>query len=152
MAVMFISCHPSIKIIDNALKEVDIFKYLWSQITQNAFFTSKIKHRVSLANQVYFPDYTIEFGSFTILVSKPKSRFTIWLFSEIYYTRLNAKHIQKLKTFDMRSLRTLALVSWKDMISNEKVLNQTNMLKMNVLIRIRHLWWVGDLRGIRGIL
>ncbi|KAI5707877.1 hypothetical protein M8J77_011688 [Diaphorina citri] len=45
----------------------------------------------------------------------------------------------------MRCLRTIAHVNWKDMIPNETVLQKTNMLKIDEIIRTRRLRWAGHL-------
>ncbi|KAL1448183.1 hypothetical protein WDU94_005664 [Cyamophila willieti] len=148
--VMFVNCQSTpIQLNGNTLKEVDSFKYLGSKLTKNGDISCEIKNRVNAANQAFARLYNRVWKPHNLsLKTKIQIYNTIVLSTLLYSSEcwtLKAKHIQELNSFHLRCLRTIAHINWKDMIPNEVVLQKTNMLKLDELIRIRRLRWAGHL-------
>ncbi|KAL1447078.1 hypothetical protein WDU94_005521 [Cyamophila willieti] len=148
--VMFVNC-PSkeIKLNGQTLKEVDVFKYLGSKISRNGDITCEVKNRINAANQAFAKLYIRVWKPHHLcLKTKIQIYKTIVLSTLLYSSEcwtLKSKHLQELNAFHLRCLRSLAQISWKDMIPNEEVLRRTNMLKIDEIIRTRRLRWAGHI-------
>lgn len=146
--VMFVNTLPAIIHINgNPLKEVNSFKYLGSLITNNGDLNCEVRNRINAATQAFARLYNRVWKPHHLsLKTKIQVYNTIVLSTLLYSSEcwtLKAYQTQQLNAFHTRCLRTIAGISWKDMVPNEVVYQRTNMLKVDELIRVRRLRWAG---------
>ena len=140
----------NVKVSDTTLEQVKQFKYLGTQITENAKSEDEIKCRINLAKA--------KFGMMNkVLTSRKlttplKLRLTnCYVFSILMYgaeTWTITKPLEKnIEAFEMWCLRRIARISWKDKVTNADVLLRLGTSRQLLkTIKLKKLQYYGHIR------
>ena len=122
---------PSITMDGNVLKNVDTFKYLGSCINSAANLDDEVLCRISRASQAFGRLHTGVWHERGISI-KTKLRVyrAVVLLSLLYGCKTwtcYRWHIKKLDKFQLRCLRKVLRVSWKDHVPNQEILRRAEI-------------------------
>ncbi|KAI5715688.1 hypothetical protein M8J77_020743 [Diaphorina citri] len=148
--VMFVNCPSNpISLNGKILNEVPAFKYLGSIISKNGDSMLEIQNRINAASQAFGKLYARVWKPHDLSLKLKLDIYKTVVLSTLLYSSecwtVLGKHIQKLNSFHLRCLRSIAKISWEDRVPTEEVLRRTDMLKIENLIRQRRLRWAGHL-------
>lgn len=130
-----------------AIEQVKSFVYLGNQIEENGYCDNEIKRRIEIARNVFNRMNKVLTTSYLKLTT----RFRIlkcYVWSALLYGAetftLNSITERKIEAFEMWTLRRMLKISWKDMISNEKVLEKAKVKReLLEIIKYRKLSYFG---------
>ena len=141
------SAIPQITVNGQVLEIVDEFTYLGSTITSDLSLSKEINKRIAKAATTLskLTKRVWENSSLTIHTKMAVYRAcvlsTLLYGSESWATYSTQE--DRLNAFHMRSLRRILGIKWDDYITNQTVLEMTNMHSMYYLLTERRLRWLG---------
>lgn len=139
-----------IQINDQSLEQVSHFTYLGSVIQSTSTIDDDITARIGAAHRAFgrllkrvFKEHGLRLST-KILVYRAVVITTLLYGSETW--TLYRKNIKKLERFHQSKLRTILGVKWEDHITNNTVLDRTNMTTIESMIRQNQLRWLGHVQ------
>ena len=138
--------HQSIIIDDETLEEVQHFQYLGSYISIDGTNEEDIKNRSGKATSTFQRMQKIWNSKSISLSIKFKLYSTTVLPIAIYASetwKTNKKDFKKLSSFHLRCIRKILGITYKDRVTNEKVLELSGQPTMQNIISKRRLRYTG---------
>ena len=129
------------------LERVHKFTYLGSTMSDSLSLTDELSTRIGKASST-FGRLTDHVWVNRHLSIRTRVRvYEAWVLSILLYgaeTWLTYRHQERrLNSFHMRCLRTILDITWKDKVTNQFVLGQTNTRPLHTTLKLTHLWWCG---------
>ncbi|XP_059049895.1 uncharacterized protein LOC131844918 [Achroia grisella] len=138
---------PLISLNGTLLEVVDRFCYLGSTVSNNLSLEAEIDSRIGkaatmfgrLSTRVWYNKYlTIK----TKMVVFQASILSILLYGAETWTTY-AKQESRLNTFYMRCLRKILGISWRDRVTNERILEIAQLPSLTAFLKQKRLRWLG---------
>ena len=129
------------------LKTVERFKYLGSYVNQACNLKAEITARIQAVSSCYYNLKERVFDShdlttFTKISIYKQCLLPILLYGSETWT-LYAHEIKQLRTIQQRHLRSILKIRWNDFVSNETVLDRSNVDDIVILLAQNRLRWLG---------
>nr|XP_049699970.1 uncharacterized protein LOC126055306 [Helicoverpa armigera] len=141
---------PTISLDGSPLEVVENFCYLGSTVTNNLCLDAEINSRIGKASTM-FGKLSARVWHNKYLTVKTKiiiyqtCILSILLYGAETWTSY-AKQERRLNNFHMRCLRRILDISWKDRVTNEKVLSMACIPSITALLKQRRLRWLGHVQ------
>ena len=138
-------CPPNITMDGEALKNVDVFKYLGSSINSAANLDDEVLNRLSKASQAFGRLHTRVWQERGIKVNTKLDVYKAVVLSSLLYGcetwTCYRRHIKKLEQFHLRCLRKILCIGWDAHIPNQEILRRTKMLGIEAHLKKAQLRW-----------
>jgi exonuclease III len=133
------------------VEQVSSFKYLGSLLTEDWRCEKDVRARIGIAKEAFTRMKRVLCGSLDLELRKRLAKCFVWsvlLYGAETWT-LREHEKKKLEAFEMWMWRRMLKISWKDKVSNVKVLERIGEVRTLLeRIRIRKRNWIGHvLRG-----
>ena len=139
--------HPSVSVDGTQLKEATTFPYLGSMISNSASADVEVERRIQASNKSFGALHKRLWSRHDVkLETKMKVYNAAVIPSLLYATEaltLYQRHIYLLTSAQLRHLRALLGISWKDKISNIEVLKMAGTVSVEAEIIASQLRWAG---------
>ena len=132
-------CPPNTIMDGEALKNVDVFKYLGSSINTAANLDDEVLNHLSKASQAFGHLHTLVWQERSIRVNIKLDFYKAVVLSSLLYGcetwTCYRHHIKKLEQFHLRCLRKILHVGWDANIPNQEILCCTKMLSIETHLK-----------------
>ena len=138
---------PKITINETELKTVTKFTYLGSTVNKQNSLEDEINHRLKAASSAYGALYKRVWSQKSLTTETKCKVYRSLVLSSLLYSAetytLYRHHINKLTGVQMRHLRKIMNISWKDKITNAEVLKRAKMPSVEAILTGVQLRWAG---------
>ncbi|XP_063382696.1 uncharacterized protein LOC134669094 [Cydia fagiglandana] len=138
---------PTIQLDDLPLEVVGSFCYLGSTVTNNLSLDAEINIRIGKASTMFGRLNTRVWDNKHLTVNTKMIVYQTSILSILLYGAETwtsyVKQERKLNNFHMRCLRRILNISWKDRVTNEKVLSIARLPSITAILKQRRLRWLG---------
>ena len=138
---------PNIIIDDTPLANVEHFKYFGSTISCDGSLDKEIASRISKASQALGRLRNRMLNQHNIRLSTKMKVYNALVLPSLLYGcetwTLYRRHVKKLESSHMRTLRSILEINWQDRITNFEVLDRTNSASIESMLIKAQLRWVG---------
>ena len=136
----------NLRILNEAVEQVDSFKYLGCTISSNMSCCQEVKRRIAMAKEAFNRKRSIFCGPLEKELRKRLVKCFVWsvaLYGAETWT-LRRSEEKRIEAFEMWIWRRMERVKWTDRIRNEAVLERVGEERMMLkLIRKRKRNWLG---------
>ncbi|XP_045457359.1 uncharacterized protein LOC123667510 [Melitaea cinxia] len=138
---------PSILLEGEPLKVVDKFCYLGSTVSNNLSIDGEIDIRIGKAATTFGRLRTRVWNNKHLTAKTKMIVYKTCILSILLYGAETwtsyAKQERRLNTFHMRCLRSILNITWKDRVTNERVLGIAQLPSVVALLKQKRLRWLG---------
>ncbi|XP_063620689.1 uncharacterized protein LOC134793093 [Cydia splendana] len=141
---------PSILLETVPLEVVDKFCYLGSTVSSNLSIDSEVDLRIGRAATTFGRLRTRVWNNKHLTIRTKMIVYETCVLSTLLYGAETwtsyANQERRLNTFHMRCLRSILNITWKDRVTNERVLEIAQLPSITALLKQRRLRWLGHVQ------
>ncbi|XP_063386472.1 uncharacterized protein LOC134672159 [Cydia fagiglandana] len=144
------SFQPSISLESVPLEVVDKFCYLGSTVSSNLSLDAEVNVRIGKAATTFGRLRTRVWNNKHLTTKTKMTVYQTCVLSILLYGAETwtsyANQERRLNTFHMRCLRSILNITWKDRVTNERVLEIAQLPSITALLKQRRLQWLGHVQ------